>query len=517
MANYSENNKRVAKNTLFLYLRMFLILIVTLYTSRVVLKVLGVEDYGISNVVGGVISMVSFISTSVANGFQRFFNIALGEGDEDKLRKYFSASMSVELILSIICLVIAETVGLWFVNTQLTIPAERMVAANWVYQCAIITFILALFKAPYNAIVVAYEKMDIYAYVSIFEAVGKLLVAFAIQIVLFDKLIAYSLLHLALSFIVWYAFVFFARKCNKSLSSKPYFEKTIVLDMLSFSGWNLFGTMAHTLKGNGLNIVLNMFFTPAVNAARGVAYQVSASIMQFSRSFLTASRPQVVKYYAQKDYSAMTTLTNSISRYSFLLLWILSMPLIGNMDFIMKLWLGEGMPELAPKFCTIVLFTSLIETFSAPIATLVHASGKMKTFQIVVSSVIMLVIPLAYIVLKLGGSPESALYVSLFVVILAQIVRLILIRKIVPFSIKSYLKDNIMPCALVVGVSMVASFLLSLVFYRERSSVLFSFIDIVVSFIVLMVIVFFIGLNNQERQFVLNKITNVSTIWKRKR
>lgn len=513
MTEISDNNKRVAKNTFFLYIRMFLIMGVTLYTSRVILNTLGVEDYGIWNVVGGVVSMVSFLSTSIANGFQRYFNIALGKNDQDKLRSFFNTAIIIELLLIAISFVFLETAGLWFVNNKMTIPADRLEAANCVYQCSIVIFFITLIQAPYNAIIIAYERMDTFAYISIVEAVGKLGIALLLKVVLFDKLIMYSVLQTLFAVLIFSGYVYFARKCNTTLRIQRSFNKHELLEMLGFSGWNLFGSLAHMLKGNGLNIVLNLFFSPAVNAARGVAYQVSNAINSFASSFLTASRPQVIKYYAQNNYSAMNNLTFIISRYSFCLLWFFSLPIICNINFIMSLWLGEAVPELAPQFCIIVIATTIVESFAAPIATLVHASGKMKVYQIVVSSVILFIVPVAFIVLKLGAPPQAALYVSLVIVTIAHAVRLVIVRTIVPFSIREYLNKVIFPCMIVVVTSSIIPLLLRLIEVKVHD-----FVSILISLGCVSIAVFYIGLTKNERLLLKNKTYEiVNKIWRTKK
>lgn len=512
MDSIADNNKRVAKNTLFLYIRMFFIMGITLYTSRIVLNALGVVDYGIWNVVGGVVSMVSFLSTSIANGFQRFFNIALGKNDHNKLQSYFNTSVVIEVLLIVLAFVILESIGLWFVNNKMTIPDGRLVAANWVYQCSIFIFLITLIQAPFNAVIIAYERMDTFAYISIVEAIGKLGIALLIKVLLFDKLIVYSILHVLFSLVVLGGYVFFAVKCNNALRIRRYFNKMELCEMLGFSGWNLFGSLAHMLKGNGLNIVLNLFFTPAVNAARGVAYQVSTAISSFSASFLTASRPQIIKYYAQENYSAMNDLAFRISRYSFCLLWSISLPIVSNIDLIMRIWLGDGLPPLAPKFCVIVIATTLVESFAAPIATLVHASGKMKIFQIVVSSVILLIVPIAYLFLRFGASPQTALYVSLVIVTIAQVVRLLIVRRILPFSIRSYIKRVILPCVLVVALSSIIPFYLRSYVDGDKG-----IISIIISIVCVIVTVFFIGLTNSERSLLIRKSELlVHMLWKKK-
>lgn len=501
MPNHSENNRRIVKNTFFLYLRMLLVMIVTLYTSRVVLKVLGVEDYGIYNVVGGVVSMLSFLSTAISNGYQRFFNIALGNNDEIQLQELYSTSFSIQIIFSIICIILGETIGLWFLNNCMVIPENRIVAANWVYQCSIFMFIITLFRTPYNAIIISYEKMNVFAYISILEVIGKLLIVFALVMIKYDKLIMYSVLHIVFSVIIYVLYAYSAKKCNKKLFFSINFNSNYIKSILSFSGWNLFGSLAHMLKGNGLNILLNIFFNPTVNAARAIAYQMSSAITSFSSNIMTASRPQIIKYYAIRDYNEMNKLSYRITKYSFFLLWCLSLPLIIKMDFVIDLWLGNNKPELASSFCKIVILTTLIESFGAPISTLVHASGNMKKFQLIISMIVMSILPISYITLRLGGNPQSAMYVSLFVNIIAHIVRIIIVGSIVKFDTIEYIKQGIVPCILVGSVSG----LISIILFSKDMGTSVSILQILLIVICVLITIYYLGFNKTEKHAIKNK------------
>lgn len=491
-------NKRIAKNTLYLYVRMAFVLGIGLFTTRVLLHTLGITDYGIYNVVGGVVSFMAFLRTSMANGFQRFFNIELGKGDLEKFLRLFSVSVGVQLIVGVVFLFFSETVGLWFVNTQLAIPEDRIFAANIVYQSAICVFLLTLIASPCEAIIIAYEEMRIMAGISVIDAILKLAIAYMI-IVGEDKLILYSSLTIVVQLISVLLYLRYSLRLNKSLVFRPAFDKDLQKRLMSFSGWNLFGSLSHAGEGAGVNLLLGMFFSPSINAARGVAFQVKAGVTLFFQNFQVAARPQVMRFYAQDNISEMLSLTNQISKFSFMLLWMINLPFLFTADYFIALWLGEGMPSYAPIFTNITFLTVMIECFSGPIGTLVHATGRMRNYQVIASSVIMLIVPISYIMLKCGGSPESVFYCGLFLAPIVQVTRIILVKRLLPFSVGRYIKEVMKPCALVLLVSIVPSYYIDR--YVQMHPIALSF----VLFIIACVSVFLLGCTKGERGMVLRK------------
>ncbi len=474
-------------------------MVVALYTSRVILHSLGQTDFGIFNVVGGVVAMASFINSSLISGFQRFFNIALGKNDLKGFRELFSTSITIELFLSVAILLLLETIGLWFVNTYLVFPEDRTIAANVIFQTTSFVFIINMFISPFSAVLISYERMDIYAFISIGQTVAKLIIAICLSLASVDRLILYGILLLIVDVFFLLFYIFFAKKISGFLKLKPIIIKDKIVSMLNFSGWNLLGAFAFVMKGQGLNIVLNLFFGPVVNAARGIAYQVSGAVSSFYQNFQMAVRPQIMKSYAVNDLGQMINLVYMMSKISFYLMWVLSLPLLFSMDFIMSLWLGNGYPPLASLFARIVLATCLVECLGNPISTIVHATGKMKVFQIVCSIVILLIVPIAYFVLWLGAEPQYALYVSFIMAFVTQFVRLILIEKIIDFSITDYFKNVITPILVVVSTTIIFPFLLN-------KCSLHPVINMSLIFMIASLSVYFFGLSQGEKKFIKNKL-----------
>lgn len=499
---YTTSNSRIAKNTLFLFLRMGVTMLVTLFSSRVLLQTLGESDFGIFNVVGGIIAMMSFMNTAMTLGFQRFLNISLGSNDLLGYRAFFRTSLAVQLLFSIIVITVLETIGLWFLYNEMIIPDNRIFAANVVYQASMIIYLINMFKSPLIAVLISYEKMDLYAYICICDVILKLVTIIAISLVDADKLVVYSILLIVEDFFIFAIYAFCVFKIDKELSFLPKFDKQRIKQMFGFSGWNLFGSFAHLSKGQGVNVLLNTFFGPSVNAARGIAFQVSAGVDVFFASFQTAVRPQIMKSYACGNINEMMRLVFFMSRISFFLMWIITMPLLLNTDYVLKIWLGTNIPQYACSFSQIVLVTCFVDSLANPISTIVHATGQMRRFQLVCSIVIFTVLPVSYVVLYLGGEPNSALYTCLCISVLVHVVRLILVKGVVTFSIKKYCLKVLWPCFKV----FVISFPLPLFFKLLNVN---SIILIPISVIVAIVCSIFFGMNNNERESLLTRVRNL--------
>lgn len=396
MTDTSANNKRIAKNTMLLYVRMLLTIIVGLYTSRVVLNTLGVNDYGIYNVVGGIVAMLAFLNSAMTAASQRFISFELGTQNLQKLKNVFCTSITIHITIACIIFIIAETLGLWFLNTHMNIPVDRMTAANWVYQCSILTFIITVISVPYNACIVAHEHMKAFAYISIIEVTLKLIIVYLLLILPTDKLIVYAILVLCISLIIRLIYSIYCKKNFKECTYQFKFNKRLFKEMFAFAGWSIIGNLGFSLKDQGSNIILNLFYGTAINAARGVALQVNGIINTFSNNFIMALNPQITKQYAAGHIKESIQLVYAGCRYSFFLLSIISIPIIINLDYLLSLWLGT-VPTYTVEFLYFSLIAALINSMAIPLVTAMQATGKIKTFQITICIIMLCELPLAYI------------------------------------------------------------------------------------------------------------------------
>lgn len=439
-SSQSENMKRIAKNTLALYVRMLLSMLVSLYTSRVVLNTLGVEDYGIYNVVGGLVAMFSLVSSSLSSAVGRFLTFELGRGDTDRLKRVFSTSLSIHITLMAVIFLLMETAGVWFLNTRMTIPAERFHAANWVFQASILSFLFGLFSVPYNASIVAHERMKAFAYIGILDVTLRLLIVLFIAHApwLADRLIAYALLLVTVSISLQIVYLRYCRKHFEECQLRLCFDKACWKEMSSFAGWNFIGCTALLLKDQGVNILLNLFLGPIINAARGIAMSVNTAVSGFAGNFMAALTPQITKSYAagQRDY--MMTLVERGSRFSFYILLLPALPILMETDFVLTLWLKQY-PAHTVNFVRLVLLLSMLDILSNTLVNLQTATGKIRNYQLAVGGMLMMNFPLSYICLWRGMPPESVLLVALFVSACCLLLRLLFLRHMVSLSIRRYL------------------------------------------------------------------------------
>lgn len=504
MSQISENNKRIAKNTLMLYIRMFIMLAVGLYTSRVVLHVLGATDYGIYNIIGGVVVLFSFLNNALVSATRRFLNFYLGKRDSGMVHKVFCMSMNVYFILALVILVLAETVGLWFVEEKLNIPLERSYAAFWVYQFTIVTFIINLFRIPYNAAITAYERMDFYAYVSLAEVILKLAVVYLLYVSSYDKLVVYALLYTLIPLLISYIYKWY---CNRKFETTRYermWNKEMFRKLFSFSGWSLFGSVANMSAQQGLNILINIFYGVTVNAAVGVANQVSSHVYQFISNFQTAFHPQIIKTYAASEMEAFHKLICQSSKFSFFMMFVLSLPILLTTQTILDIWLVD-VPEYSIIFCQLILCYLIIESISTPMWMAVHATGNIKNYQIIISLCLFLNFPLTYFAFKCGFAVYSVWIIRIIVNVLTLIIRCIYLNKILDFSISIYLKKVINP---ILSVSLISIPIPLFLTFIMNESVTTFFCIITVSFIISIVVIYRIGLNRNERTFIKNIISN---------
>lgn len=501
MSDTSSANKRIAKNTLVLYVRMLFTMGISLFTSRVILQTLGVEDYGISSVVGGVISMFTFINAAMVSSTQRYLNFELVRGDANQLRSVFSTSLQIHALIALAIIVLSETVGLWFLNEKLVIPEARMTAAMWVYQCSILSCAVSIMSTPYNAVIVAHEKMSAFAYISILDVSLKLLVVYLLVVLPFDKLIILAILNLLVQLFIRYIYTIYCHRHFPESYFQFWFNKTLFKEMFGFAGWSFWGNLAAILYTQGLNMMLNIFFGPIVNAARGIAVQVQSAVQQFVGGFQTALNPQITKNYASNNLPQMHSLMFRSARFSFLLLFFLSLPVLMETNFILTLWL-KTVPDDAVIFTQIMICISLIYTTANPCIIANQATGKVKIYQMVVGGILLLILPISYVVLKLGAPAYSVFIVHFCIESLAQFSRMYMLRKLIHLPLWQYMKNIYIPIISTVVIAII----LPLVVRMQVAEGWLRFLA--VGFTCVLSVgasSYFIGFTKQERVFFLDK------------
>lgn len=502
MSDTSANNKRIAKNTLFLYIRMFVMMLTALFTSRIVLDVLGAADYGLNNVIGGVVVLFSFLNSALLSATQRFLNFHLGRKDYKQTNVVFCMSLNTYILLSILVIVLGETVGLWFVNTQLNIPHERMYAAQWVYQLTLVQFVISLLRVPYNATIIAYERMNFFAYVSLVEVIAKLAVVYLLYITTFDKLIFYSFLYTIVPLIVTFVYKLY---CNRHFNTTKYraiWDKAAFKEMFSFSGWSLFGSLANLSAQQGLNILINIFYGVMVNAAVGIANQVSNNVYGFISNFQTAFQPQIVKTYAAKEVERFHKLIFQTSKFSYFMVIVLVLPILFTLDGILEIWLKQ-VPEYTAVFCRLILIFLSIEAITAPLWMSVQATGKIRNYQILMASLIFLNFPIAYIVLKVGLPVYTVWIVRIIVNIATMTARCIYMKKKLDFPLLPYLHNVIMP---IISVTIVALPIPIILHYCISGFWMNLIVVGITTLLITIFDVYFIGMNAHEKEMVRNTI-----------
>lgn len=497
----STNNKRIAKNTLMLYIRTFITIIVTLYTSRVILSTLGETDFGIYNLVGGIVILFSFVRSAMTSATQRFLNFEMGVGDAASIKKVFSTSMSAHIFITIIILVFAETVGLWFVKTQLNIPSDRINAMLWVYQLSVFTACINILRVPYNAIIIAYEKMSFYAYISIVESVLSLLSVYLLLVIPADKLITYAVTVFAVTLIVTIGYKIYSNRNFKSSVYNFEWDASLFGRLLSFSGWSLFGSGANAGASQGINILVNLFFGVGVNAAMGIANQVQSAVLAFANSFQTAFNPQLVKSYAAKEYDYFVSLILQTSKYSFFLIYMLTLPMILCTNTILKIWLAE-VPEYAVDFTQWILVFVTIEAIATPLWRSVQATGNIKNYQIMVAAITICTIPVSYVLLAMGLSPVWTVIARVIIGVVILLARIIYLNTLISFSIKEYMLKVLWRCIMVIAVSLPLPLLVLPYSQNIYTDIL------MLPFIALCVItsICITGLTKTERTIIIKKI-----------
>ena len=453
-----SDNKRIAKNTLFLYFRMFLIMGVSLYTSRIVLKTLGVEDFGLYNVVGGIVTMFAFINGSLSSATSRYITFELGKKNYVRLNQIFNVAFIVHVTIALIIVLLAETIGLWFFYEKMVIPEGRLNAAFWVYQISILTSFFTLTQAPYNAVIIARENMKVYAYAGMIEVIVRLVIVYVIQISPFDRLIFYAILLFVLQVGLLFFYRVFCSKYYPESHFKKCTDRTLYKSIFSYGASDMIGAIAGLAQGQGLNLLLNVFFGPVVNAARAIAYQVQGAVTQFSGNFLMAVKPQIIKSYAEGKIEDMWRLVVQSSCFSYYLMWMICLPIMLEADTILKLWLGEY-PSHSVSFLILILILCLIQTLKTPRTTIFHAMAKVFAANITVGIVLCLAFPLAYLFVRIGGSPESVFWAANITMAASELVSVFVLKKYMDYSIIKYLWSVHGRCVLVSFLSLIIPYL----------------------------------------------------------
>ena len=506
-----SDNRRIVKNTVLLYARMLLVMLVSLYTVRVVLNVLGDVDYGIYNVVGGIVVMFAFLSRTLASASQRYFAFELGRKNYKKLNDVFCITVLLYIIVIAVIVLLAETLGLWFLHNKLIIPDDRMKAAEIIYQFSIVSFCFTILMTPYQALLIAREDMNVYAFVGILEAVLYLVVGFSISIIRIDHLIIYGALMTLVAIAV--NSIYYIYSCKKYPESRFsfYWDAGLAKEISSYSGWNIFGAIANVMRSQGINILINMFFSPAINAARGLAYQVSGALNSFASNFYTAVRPQVTKKYANGDMSATNDLIFSSSKLSYYLILFLAVSVIVYINPLLNIWLVD-VPKYTDLFVSLVIIVALIDSLSNPLMTLVQATGRVKVYQLVVSTLLVLNLPISWAFLKLGYSAEYTMYTAIAISLILLYARIIILKKMVGFPAITYSKVVLSR----VVITTLLCFMISVptrIFIFDHSSGGFFFLALCLALSVALnvAIIFYGGLNKLERttiiQFVKSKVS----------
>ena len=496
------NNKRIAKNTIFLYFRLAIVMIVNLYATRVVLDVLGVSDYGVYNVVCGFVAMFSFLNTSMANGVQRFYNFELGKGGKCTITRVYNAALIIQILLAIIILVLTETIGLWYLNTKMVISPDRIDAANWIFQFSVISLVFVIIQIPYSAAILAYEKMNYYAIVSVVDALMKLAIVFVLPYLKGDSLIIYGFLIMLISIFNFFLYWIYCRRNFRHLLFEKIFDKELFKSMMNFSGWNLFGSFAYILKGQGVNVLINAFFGTVVNAANGIATQVSSAIQTFSTNLVVAFKPQLTQSYAAGDHNRTEQLMLSMSKISFALMALIAIPIITEIDFILHIWLKSDIPQHTSTFTILTIISIMVGILNAPVTQVIHATGKMKKYQIATSVVICSILPISWVFLKLGYGATSVFIITILIMAINQIVCLWVLHSTFRFNVQRYIRDVLLPC---LTITIIPLLTVSYLRYMMPSSA-WRFIFITFVNLLIIAVLFYLTMNRSEKNTVKSVI-----------
>lgn len=495
-----SNTKTIAKNSLFLYFRMFLTMAVGLYTSRVVLNTLGVEDFGVYSIVGGIVALFSFFNGAMSSATQRYLAFDIGKQDENQLHKTFNSTFLIHIGIGFLILICGETIGLWYINNRLNIPAERLNAANWVYQFSVITAVVGVVQVPFNALIIARERMSVFALLSIVDAALKLAIVYLLLVIAFDKLILYAILTAGVAILMAITYQVYCRKHFKESSFTRYKDKEYYKELISYSGWNLFGNMAAVAKGQGVNVVLNVFFGTVVNAAYGITMTVQGTVAMFINNFQMAVNPQIIKNYSQNNIDRTRKLIFQSAKFSFFLMLLVCAPILLNTQYILELWL-KTLPEFTPVFVQLCLINILIDCISGPLMTGIQATGKIKRYQAVVGGLLFLNLPLAYLVLKITQSPSDVFIISIIISLISLQFRLYYLKKVSNIGISDFYKEVVFKLVAIAVLTAGCFYVLKIVVPDTSNFISFATQSAIIMIIVSSLVVL-LGINKDERRFL---------------
>lgn len=495
----SDNNKRIAKNTLYLYIRLVFVLVVSLYTSRVVLHALGVVDFGVYNVVAGFVSMLALLSTSLTNSVQRFYNYEIGKNGQESIQKVYISSLYIQIIIAVIILIIAETVGVWYIENKMVYPIERENTVYFVYQTSVVALLLTVMQIPYTAAIIAHERINFYAIVGVLDVVMKLLIAIIISNSSYDRLVIYGILVASVSLFVFLLYYLYSKKHFTALKYKRKFYKRTFTEMLSFSGWNALNGLSQTIKNQGVNMIMNFFLGPVVNAARGISYQIKSALLGFVMNITTAAQPQMIESYSNGDIRRSERLFYSVSKFVFLSLFVVALPIIYHVGFVLRLWLGPDYPEYTEIFTILVLIITLVDILMTPITIIINANGQIGLYNFCISIIELLTLPLAYIILNHGYEPQYVFVMSLGLSIVAVIISLVIMQYKTELCIVDYAKSVIVPLFKVVIPSVLLLFVLSLLRNEEPMYIIVTFAIIMMGTITLG---YYVALDATEKNMI---------------
>ena len=504
----NDDNKRIAKNTLYLYIRLVFVLLISLYTSRVVLHALGVVDYGVYNVVAGFVSMLSLLSTSLTNAVQRFYNYEIGQNGREASQKVYISSLYIQIIIAVVILVLAETIGIWYIENKMVYPLERSDAVYVVYQAAVVALLLTVMQIPYTAAIIANERINYYAIIGVLDVVLKLVISLLIAYSSSDRLVIYGILMAAVSVADFIFYFIYAKHQFRELKYKRVFYKDVFTKMLSFSGWHALNGFSQTIKNQGVNMIMNFFLGPAVNAARGISYQIKSALLGFVMNITTAAQPQMIESYSKGDIGRSERLFFSVSKIIFLSLLIVVLPIIINVKTVLTLWLGPDYPKYTEIFTILVLLITLVDILMTPITIMINAKGDVGLYNFSVSLMELLTLPLAYVILKMDNEPHWVFVMSLFLSILTVMISLIIMQKKTSIRIISYVKEVIYPLIKVVLASAVLMYCLSI---NNDNSFFVFILSIFILVISVIMASYFLALKPSEREMIkeyMCKITN---------